>query len=505
MAAEASTSDSGQTHTGAWAHPFAVIHDDPKHEPPACVAVLPRSEGADDPLLVARVAAVHRRLSAAAVPHVLPILAALQRDDGLHLVHRRVEAHPLAAVLRRGPLPLARTLAILRRLCATLVAAQRLGVDHRALGPASVLLGDGDQLWIADFGVADLFARDRPSGELSLVPTTPEQISGGATASSEDVYLLGCLAYWMLGGTPVFQADSLATLRRRHAIEDPPALRARGIPASLRQAIARALEKDPDDRFADLEAFDAMLARAEHEAGISCVALVRAPVRALATRQKTAPIRARRRVHPFVWTSLGALAVTLSLAFAGSSEPTSVARPPTVVLSAIVASEEPLPPIPGPVAPVAAPLPEPPEALSPTTETITAPTPEPVALSIAPMDESPPFAEPVVTLDEDIAVEAAERSPGRDRPRESTTPACEHVRREATEAREAHDWRGLLHATAKSSCWKSRRSPAKLRVKALMELRMFDDCAAAVARADGSDRELTRWGELCRRRNEATG
>ena len=448
-----------------WEHPFGVIRDAAEREPPALIATLAPSIGADDPLLVARVAAVHRRLAAAAVPHVLPILA-VEHDDGrVKIVHRKVDAQPLAAVLRKGPLPLERTLAILRRACASLGAAQRLGVDHRALGPATVLLHD-HELWIADYGIADLLPRDRTSAALELVPITPEQMSGGATASSEDVYLLGCLAYWMISGTPVFRAEDLATLRRRHAIEDPPRLDIAGVPTALRDAITRALEKDPEDRFPDFATFDRVLARAQREANLPDSEPAR-PVM-MTTLAASPPARPvpRRTLHPLGWTAIGAIVMAAGLAVSASHEvppDADVAAP--VVITASVLPEAALPPVPGPVAPV--------------------------SIAIA----APPVLDEVEIVVEDDAAALV-----RGRLRDSATDRCEAVRREAADAREAHDWRSLLRATGQRECWRSRRASDKLRIKALLELKEFDACADAVARSHADDPELVRWGEICRRR-----
>ncbi|HWB73656.1 MAG TPA: hypothetical protein VG755_01850 [Nannocystaceae bacterium] len=446
-----------------------MIRDAAEREPPALVATLAPSIGADDPLLVARVAAVHRRLAAAAVPHVLPILA-VEHDDGrVKIVHRRIDAQPLAAVLRKGPLPLERTLAILRRACASLGAAQRLGVDHRALGPATLLLGihNDHELWIADYGIADLLPRDRASAALSLVPITPEQMSGGATATSEDIYLLGCLAYWMIAGAPVFHAEDLATLRRRHAIEDPPRVDVAGVPVALRDAIARALEKDPEDRFPDFATFDRMLARAQREANLADSEPARPVVMTtLASSSAPRPVATRRTLHPLGWTAIGAIVVTAALApFAMRETAAAPELAPPVVITASVLPEAALPPVPGPVAPVS------------------------IAIAAAPLPD-----------DVEIVVDDEAASLVRGRLRDSATDRCEAVRREAADAREAHDWRSLLRATGQRECWRSRRASDKLRIKALLELKEFDACADAVARSNADDPELVRWGEICRRR-----
>jgi hypothetical protein len=383
-----------------------------------------------------------------------------------------------------------------------------------------VLLGPhGDtELWIADFGAADLFAPERASGELGWLPITPEQISGGATATSEDIYLLGCLAHWMLVGRPVFMADDLATLRRRHAIEDPLGLGHTSgleLPASLVLAIARALEKDPDDRFADFDAFEAMLVRAEIESGIVSGEHVVTAQPLTPTPQLARP--RVRRGSPLLWSGVGALAVGLPLLWSSfTTVPVAMAALPAVVITASVAPEpcapEPLPPVPGPLPTLE------PSADASFEPVVTEPAepPTPVAGESAPVLASDAtsaperIVEPVddITFFETEAAAGRERGSehqGRERSAELSSTACVQVRRDALAAREAHDWRTLLRAASRSGCWQSIRGRSKLRIKALMELKRFDECAEAATRSDHHDAEVARWAEICKRRTAATG
>jgi hypothetical protein len=388
-----------------------------------------------------------------------------------------------------------------------------------------VLLGaHGDcEVWVADFGVADLFASERACGELGWLPVTPEQSSGGATATSEDIYLLGCLAYWMLAGRPVFTAEDLATLRRRHAIEDPPALghsSGRKLPASLALAIARALEKDPDDRFADFDAFEAMLVRAEIESGIDGRAHTVASRPLPPTPAPTRP--PVRRVPPLLWSAVGALAVGLPLLWSNlTTVPVEMKSLPAVVITAGVAPEpcapEPLPPVPGPL-PAADELA--PASFEPMFAERDEPTPlitDEAALVLASdgTNMGTP-SEPTVIVErgEDITFfetegaagrERGSGHPARERGAELSSAACVQVRRDALAARETHDWPTLLRATSRAGCWRSIRARGKLRIKALMELKRFDECAEAAVRSDHHDAEVARWGEICKRRTAATG
>ena len=94
---------------------------------------------------------------------------------------------------------------------------------------------------------------------------SPEQASGNASVvdSRTDVYALGVMLYQMLTGIPPFQGDSFAALVVQHMQETPPSLRSvrAGIPVAWEGVVARAMEKDPVDRFGSMQE---MAAAIEH-------------------------------------------------------------------------------------------------------------------------------------------------------------------------------------------------------------------------------------------------
>lgn len=293
-----------------WIHPFASITEEPLRSPPALVQRVRTGGGSPDPLLVARIEAVHRVLARCGVPHVLP-LRAVERDDegGIVLVHREVLGEDLGTMLARGPISLERTFSVLRQLCRAIGRAHAVGVEHRLLGPASVILGGhgAGLVEIMDFGLADLVDDDVVAeNAVELWPFTPERVLGGGTATSEDVYAIGSLALFMMSGRPPFRGSDLPTLRRRHAIEDCPSLAdvaAYPVPPALVEAIDDALHKDPDDRPCDIAELEAAIVRAQREAGVEtpCDAVLDAPSRrradALAPTEGS-PRSRRRRTAP---------------------------------------------------------------------------------------------------------------------------------------------------------------------------------------------------------------
>jgi hypothetical protein len=76
------------------------------------------------------------------------------------------------------------------------------------------------------------------------------------------------------------------------------------------------------------------------------------------------------------------------------------------------------------------------------------------------------------------------------------------MRRGATDARRAHDWKGVLRYTARAACWQASQERGPLRVKALMELGRFEDCTRAAEHVSSASAEVRGWAKLCRKRQE---
>ena len=198
-------------------------------------------------------------------PYVLPLLDSGQAAGSLYYVMPYVRGESLRERLAREQrLPLADALRIARELGAGLDYAHREGFLHRDVKPENVLLADGHAV-IADFGIARAMCRaggDHVT-EVGLAIGTPEYMSPEQAAGDReldgrcDVYSLACVIFEMLAGAPPFTGPSARAIMARHLSEPPPPLRARrpDAPAAVEQALARALAKDPADRFASVAEF----------------------------------------------------------------------------------------------------------------------------------------------------------------------------------------------------------------------------------------------------------
>jgi serine/threonine-protein kinase len=166
-----------------------------------------------------------------------------------------------------GPVPLESAVRLLAGAAAGIDALHQAGLVHRDIKPANILL-DGDTPYVSDFGLAkDSQASNltRPGQALgSLDYMSPEQIRGEDVSPATDIYSLGCVMFELLTGTPPFGGRPSMRVLFAHLQEAPPDLAAqrRDISPQVARAVARALEKEPEDRPASAMDYVSGVARA---------------------------------------------------------------------------------------------------------------------------------------------------------------------------------------------------------------------------------------------------
>src|SRR5262249_41943425 len=171
-------------------------------------------------------------------------------------------------------LKLSRALAIFRQILAGVAHAHGQGIIHRDLKPANVMVteatGTGDHVRILDFGLAKLAggtAGDTSHSNLAIgTPSymAPEQARGEAVDARTDIYSLGVLLCELVTGDKPFFSDQAFEVLAMHRDKPPPTLAERapkaGASPELEAVVARALAKQPDDRFQTAAAFAEALA-----------------------------------------------------------------------------------------------------------------------------------------------------------------------------------------------------------------------------------------------------
>ena len=160
-----------------------------------------------------------------------------------------------------APLDTRRSLRILSQVCEGLGAAHAVGVVHRDIKPANILVGEGDETRVVDFGLASagqqVGSRLTKSGLLIGTPEymAPEQITAEAVDARCDVYSVGILMYEMLTGVRPFTAETPVKILFLHLEGEPPPIAevAPQLPESLQSLILSAMARSRDDRPAGAE------------------------------------------------------------------------------------------------------------------------------------------------------------------------------------------------------------------------------------------------------------
>ncbi|MFG2553553.1 serine/threonine-protein kinase [Streptomyces sp. NPDC048581] len=171
-------------------------------------------------------------------------------EDGLPwIVMELVRGESLHEVLQRGPLQPAETARIGLAVLGALRAAHDVGIVHRDVKPANVLLGPHRRVVLTDFGIAHIQGEESltVSGEFigSLEFIAPERMSGRGAGPASDLWSLGVLLYAAVEGWSPFRRTTLESTLAAILAADPPEPKQAGPLGSL---IVRLLEKDPDGR-----------------------------------------------------------------------------------------------------------------------------------------------------------------------------------------------------------------------------------------------------------------
>ena len=153
--------------------------------------------------------------------------------------------------------------------------AHRQKVVHRDVKPGNIIYdAERGQLKVTDFGIACLTDSSKTrTGTVLGSPyyMSPEQIAGKRVDGRSDLFSLGVTLYQLFSGRLPFEGDSVTNLLYRITQEKPRGVRKvrADLPTCLTRFINRALEKDPDKRFADGQAMSDALKRCAEQAGIA--------------------------------------------------------------------------------------------------------------------------------------------------------------------------------------------------------------------------------------------
>ncbi len=230
------------------------------------VKVLPASF-ATDAARLARFEREARSASALNHPNICTIHALGELEDSRRfIVMEHVEGTSLRALLKDGPIELARVADVGRQLATGLAAAHEAGVVHRDVKPENVMVRADGIVKILDFGLAKILPDSAlalgestrtaaPSSVGAVVGTvqymSPEQARGEPIDARTDVWALGAVLYEMVAGQPAFGGRTASDVVANVLHAEPPLLArfSRECPPELQRIVSKCLRKDPPHRY----------------------------------------------------------------------------------------------------------------------------------------------------------------------------------------------------------------------------------------------------------------
>jgi serine/threonine protein kinase len=202
-----------------------------------------------------------RAVAAVDHPHIIPVYAAGESDGMQFIAMRFVPGDTLQGVIRtNGSLSPRRAAGFISPVASALDAAHAAGLVHRDVKPGNILVdarrGGPEHPYLTDFGIARAMLSAGTltvAGQFLGTPdyAAPEQVNGQPVDGRADQYALGCVAFEVLSGAVPFKRELPIAVLYAHLSTPPPRLTLirPDLPPAVDDVLARAMAKNPDDRY----------------------------------------------------------------------------------------------------------------------------------------------------------------------------------------------------------------------------------------------------------------
>jgi serine/threonine protein kinase len=290
-----------------------------------------------------------KTLASLSHPNIVKVLDYGEYENSPYLVMEFISGGALKSKMGK-PIPYSEAAAMLVPVARALQHAHQQKIVHRDVKPENILINDSDQPMLSDFGILKLVDAEEShgltgTGKIVGTPAymSPEQIRGREVDGRTDMYSLGIVFFEMVTGRKPYNANTPIELSMQHLHDPIPKAKqfVRDLPAEVDQVIAKAIAKNPEDRYPTMTAFAQALDKLSGvTAGTSTAerrAMKAAEEKQLAEKKKQAEQASKRPISP---RAIYSIAVVIALLGIGAfffrqpianmlANPTATTVPPT--------------------------------------------------------------------------------------------------------------------------------------------------------------------------------
>jgi serine/threonine protein kinase/tetratricopeptide (TPR) repeat protein len=188
-------------------------------------------------------------------PNIVTVHEVGQHNGRPFIAMAYVDGEPLSEIIGRGGLSVDRVIEITLQILDGLASAHRAGIVHRDIKPGNIFIDREGRVKILDFGLAKPGGAGRLTGPLSTMGTvfymSPEQTRGEEVDQRSDLFSLGAVLYELVTSHPPFEGKHIAAVVYSITNEEPKPLSQfyQRVPRAMEQVVAKALSKNPDQRY----------------------------------------------------------------------------------------------------------------------------------------------------------------------------------------------------------------------------------------------------------------